>query len=267
MPAINLARLRSQTAQLSEDFEDPKAFIHALHDLLDLYAERTHRPGQSGTPPPLIKSYSVPKPVLRQIALGITPLVKSKSSKALALCDALWEVPYLEFRLLAVSILGLIPPEPPDIVFSRIDKWGPSITEDQILAALMQQGLTSIRQESSKLLVVLIDDWLSSSETISQKMGLHALSPLLSDSNFENLPVFYRLLTPFVRNVSSQIRPYVLDVLKALARRSPQETAYFLHQNLEVPDNPDTAWLIRHSLHEFPITNQDRLREAIRNIE
>lgn len=235
--------------------------------MLDIYAERSHRPGQFGIPPPLIHSYNVPKPVIRQILIELAPLVTSRPGEALSLCDALWEEPYLEFRLLAASILGLIPAEPPDPVLNRVEKWGRSITDDQILTALMRLGLASVRHESLEMLIDIIEDWLSSSDTTSQQMGLRALPSLLSDFEFENLPVFYRLLTPHVRNVSPQLRPYVLDVLKTLARRSPKETAYFLRQNLEVPDNSDTAWIIRQCLHDFPTMHQDMLREVIRSID
>lgn len=267
MPAINLTRLRQQAAQLAEYFDQPKAFIGALHDLLDIYADRSYRPGQSGTPPPLIPSYNVPKPVLRHIILILTPLIKTQPKQAFSLCDALWQEPYLEFRLLTTFILGLIPPEHAETILSRVEQWGRTKTEEQILICLMQEGLASVRQGSPETLLTLVEAWLNSSETTSQQMGLRALTPLLANPEFENLPVFYRLLTPFVRSVSPQLRPYVLEVIKDLARRSPQETAYFLRQNLEVPDNHDTAWMIRHCIQEFPESNQDSLREAIRNVK
>ena len=153
MPAIHLAKLKQQAALLSNNFDQPKVFIRELHDMLDIYAERSHRPGQSGAPPPLIHSYNVPKPVLRQILIELAPLVTSRPGEALSLCDALWEEPYLEFRLLAASILGLIPADPPDPIFIRVEKWGRSITDDQILTELMQQGLASVRHESIEILI------------------------------------------------------------------------------------------------------------------
>jgi len=35
MPAINLARLKTQAARLSEKFSEPEAFIRELNELLD----------------------------------------------------------------------------------------------------------------------------------------------------------------------------------------------------------------------------------------
>ena len=53
--------------------------------------------------------------------IELAPLVTSRPGEALSLCDALWEEPYLEFRLLAASILGLIPADPPDPIFIRVE--------------------------------------------------------------------------------------------------------------------------------------------------
>jgi hypothetical protein len=265
MPAINLSRLRKQVTQLAEYFDQPKAFISLLHELLDIYADRSYRPGQSGTPPPLITSYNVPKPVLRHIILILTPLIKKHPEQAFSLCDALWQEPYLEFRLLTASTIGLIPPEHAESILSRVEHWSRRKEEDQILNFLMHNGLASVCQGSPKTLLNPVETWLNSSETTPQQMGLWALIPLLASPEFENLPAFYRLLTPYVRSASPQLRPYVLEVIKDLARRSPQETTYFLRQNLEGSDNQNTAWLIRHSIQEFPKSNQDSLREAIRN--
>jgi hypothetical protein len=265
VPAINLTRLRKQANQLSEYFDQPEIFANVLHDLLDSYADRSYRPGQSGTPPPLSPSYKVPKPVLRHIIFALTPLIESQPEQALVLCDELWQETYIEFRILTALILGLIPDDYSDQVLDRIERWGSADIEEQVLTTLMAEGLTSVRKGSSDSLIALIETWLNSSEASSMQMGFRALSPLLANSDFENLPIFYRLLTPYLRSTSSDLRPYVLEVIKTLARRSPTETAYFLRQNLEISDNQETAWMIRNSLEEFPETHQVALRNALRS--
>ena len=75
--------------------------MRSLHHLLDFYADRARRPGQSGKPAPLIDAYKVHPPVLRHILQELIPLAAENPDAGLALCDALWEQPYLEFRLLA----------------------------------------------------------------------------------------------------------------------------------------------------------------------
>jgi hypothetical protein len=71
------------------------------------------------------------------------------------------------------------------------------------------------------------------------------------------------LLTPYVRVIHSRLRPALLSVLDALIERSPQETAYFLRQNLSTPESIDTPWVIRKLLRQFPREVQDSLRKAM----
>jgi hypothetical protein len=116
-------------------------------------------------------------------------------------------------------------------------------------------------------MIRLIQDWLESTKPLYQQLGLRALLPLVENPEFENLPVFYRLIQPLVCNVPPGLRPDLLDVLVALARRSPQETAYFLRQTLNYPDAADPAWLIRQLLNEFPTAQAHMLRAVVKETE
>ncbi len=123
MPAISPARLKHQAALLAEHFDDPPAFVRSLHHLLESYSNRVYRPGQAGELPPLLQTYRVQPPVLRQLLLAIAPLASKNPDAGLALCDALWEQPYLEFRLLAASLLGQLPCSPAEPVIARMKAW------------------------------------------------------------------------------------------------------------------------------------------------
>lgn len=267
MPAILLARLRKQCAQLIDLFDRPQYFIHSLHELLDYYTDRTHHPGQAGEPAPLLASYKVPKPVLHHIQRELSPLAAANPGAALELSDALWAETFLEFRILAAYLLGQIHPNPSERILGRIRTWARSGSEDRFLTELLTQGLFRLSQESPESLIEQVKDWLSNSDILSQRLGLRSLLALLNTPGFENIPVFFRLLTPYTRTVPFQLRPDMLDILRTLSQRLPKETAYFLRQNLRAPDNPDTAWLIRQCLHEFPFEIQENLRTALRDID
>jgi hypothetical protein len=123
-----------------------------------------------------------------------------------------------------------------------------------------------VRAEDTALYLDLIKSWLESREVFSQRLGLRALLFLLKSSSFENMPLAMRLLAPVVRAAPSRLKPDLLDLIQALAQRSPRETAFFLRQNLAVKnDNPGTPWLIRNSLRYFPLEMQSSLRQALRN--
>jgi len=263
MPAIQPARMKIKVAQLGEKIRQPEAFVHALHDLLDFYADRTYRPGQSGEPPPLLATYKTPPPVFRQIKREITFLAANDPPAALVLVDALWVEPYIEFRLLAIALLGQIPPIPPEPVLARVQMWIASSPEDRLLDAILEQSLAQVRQEYPKIYYQMIEEWLKVNETYPRQTGLRAMMPLLVDPNFENLPAVIRLLAPLIRVTPPPLRLDLIAVLRTLVRRFPQEASYILRQNLSA-DHPDTAWLARQVVNDFPSEIQNSLREALR---
>jgi hypothetical protein len=168
------------------------------------------------------------------------------------LCDALWEQPYLEFRLLAASLLGFIPCRPAEPILARLKAWIRPEVDARLVDALFTQGLACLRQQNSTEVISVAESWLQEKDFFYQQTGLRLLLPLINDPQFENFPVFYRLILSLTRSAPARLRPDLLDVLAALARRSPNETAYFLQQAALMPNSPDTAWLIRQSLQEFP---------------
>lgn len=265
MPAINPAHLRIQSAELAELYAEPKSFVRALHDLLDLYADRTRRPGQTGAPPPLLEAYKAPKPVLRRILIELDPLIQEDQQAGYALCDALWDEPYLEFRSLAASLLGKLDPESPAPILERVSRWTGPKTESRLIEMVLTTGLSRMREEQPELYLQQLEIWLTSEDLFTRQLGLRALHASLQVQPVQNLPVLYRLLGALVREAPGQLRPDLLAVLRDLAGRSPQETAYFLRQNLMVKsENPGAAWLIRNSLRAFPVEQQASLRAALR---
>jgi hypothetical protein len=266
MPAIQLARLKLQAAHLRDSFSRPEAFVRGLHAMLDFYADRTHRPGQSGEPQPLIPAYHAPEPVLRRIGLEVAPLLASDPGGALVLIDALWAQPNLECRLLAASLLGSIPAPHSGAMLQRIQAWAQAEKNDRLLAALLGEGLTGYRLQAVEPFLHLLDGWLHSENLHEQRMGLVALLPLIEVDEYHNLPVLFRLITSHLRSAHPDLRPDLLSVLEALSRHSPIETAHFLKENLASSSGLDTPWLTRQILPVFTPEIRRSLREALRQI-
>lgn len=264
MPAIQLARLKIQTTELLAYFDEPSDFLRELHVLLGFYADRTRRPGQSGKPKPLIQAYNVPRQVMRRIYSDITRLVDDDPKSAMVLADQLWDDSWFECRLLAINILGILPLKPPSQVVTRLRKWGETCREDALLDDLLKDGAKKIREEMPNEFQLLVEEWLSISDTSSLKLGLRAIPALVTNPAFENLPVFYRLLAPLVRESASVLEIDLLRAVRALGQRSPQETVYFLKQNLIAPHKSGLAVIVRRSLDVFPPDLQEYLREVLR---
>jgi hypothetical protein len=264
MPAIHLPRLRRQAAELAEKFENPRAFNQELKDLFEFYSDRTRRPGQTGAPSPWIKVYKVPDPVLRRIYLEIAPLAGAYPEKAFDLVVVLWQEPLFEHRLIACRLLGEIPSSEHQRLLALLEEWVNENEEESLLECIATQSLVRLREENPEVLTAQIEKWLGSQGIKYQKLGLIALLAQLTATEFENLPAVYRLLGMHMPTASKGLRPYLRDLLKPLARRSPLETAFFLRQSLEGSDNPVIPWLIRHSMEFFPKDVQSSLKAALK---
>ena len=249
---------------MAEHFGDPPAYIRSMHHLLDFYSDRVKRLGRSEKPGPLIKTYQVPPPVLRLILQELLPLAHNDPEKGFALCDALWKEPYFEFRILASMLIGQMPAEHAEKIIEQVQCW---ITTDlgvQLVDAILLHSFICLRHERPPILVDLIKSWLNNTDIFSKQLGLRALLPLINDADFENLPAFFGMIQPLTENTPNVLRPDLLEVLIALTRRSPQETAYFLRQCLKSTSSTDTPWLIRQVVQQFPPDLQERLRQSMR---
>jgi hypothetical protein len=257
MPAIQPARLKIQVAQLVELFDNPSAFVRQLNDLFFFYADRTRIPGRGGRKYSRTPSYNVSKQVFRHIEKALQPLVLNQEQAALLLADTLWQDNWLESRVLALMILAWIPPLPANRLVSRLDRWVIICKDDAPLLEALAVVLTGLWQQSRTASDTL-ESWLKSPDLVVRKAGLRTILYLVRLPSFVFLPGIYQLLTPFVQRSSLVPDPDLLAVVRELATRSPQETAYFLHKNLAVAENEGVYALIRRSLDAFsPATRVD----------
>jgi hypothetical protein len=201
---------------------------------------------------------------MRRLYSDISSFVVDDPEGGLELADRLWEDSWFECRLLAINILGCLPIMHHDQVVARLGKWGRTCKEDVLIDALLQDGAIKIRREMPDDFQILVEEWLSISETSLKKLGLRAIPPLVENQKFDNLPIFFRLLAPLLRESSTALEIDLLKAIRALGYRSPQETTYFIKQNLIAPHKSGTAVIVRRCIDVFPIELQAQLREVLR---
>lgn len=252
MPAIQPARLKIQISQLADKFSTPYEFVGALKGLLEFYADRTRKPGMDSKKFALIQIYNPPKQVSRQIEVSLRPMVVAEPEQALTLVDILWDQPWLECRAMALTILGWIPPEPPERVIGRLKSWSAEIGYDRVLEESLARGLEGLWKGNPDLFFNLLESWLKASDPATRRLGLRVLPLIVTDPSFKYLPNIFSLLRPFLQRIELAPDTDILLAIRALAKRSPQETAYFLRRNLALTENVGMFPLIRRSLDAFP---------------
>jgi len=267
MPAIDLSRLKTQAAHLTERFGDAQAFVRELHEVLDFYTNRTIRTSQIVQRLSL-PTYRTPKPVLRQIELELEPLAEAHPLEALALTEALWNTKSLETHLLSASLLGMIPPAQAMPGLTRLPSWLSQSTDEIIRKALLNEALERLRRENPEALFLLLEDWLKSPRSALQIWGLRALIPLLNQPEFENLPAVFRILRPTLERASPSTQLDLQACLEALARVSLTETLFVLRELLRNGRaHPMMLRTLRRMLPALSPALQSGLREALREVE
>jgi hypothetical protein len=262
MPAIDIARLKLQAASLVEKFDQPAAFLHDLHEILDLYADRTLR-ASVAAPASVLRSYRAPQSVLKQIEMELAPLTATFPEQSMALTDALWKDAHLETRLLAATLLGRIDPRAPLLV-ERISAWANGVRDKKVRAALLNTSLNRLRRESPDKFLLLVREWLAGDNPKMWANGIEALIPLLDDPSFENLPLVFDIVRPVIASAPASLQNELADLVNALHRSSAVETIFFLKQIIAASHNPQALTTIRRILPALNKSLQPQVQKALR---
>lgn len=263
MPAIDLARLKKQAVQLADLFDQPGVFLRALHETLDFYVNRTLRMRQAVAPSSVLETYRTPGLVLRHIENELAPLADANPSGAIDLADALWDARYLETRLLAAFLIGRIPPRE-DRLLVRLTAWTQQVRDPSVRAALLTTSLARLRVEAPERLLGLVREWMHPARTRFWSNGIQALLPLIQDPDFENMPPIHELVRPVIEAAPALLQDDLEQLVNALYRASPVESAYFIKQVISGSENPQTAITMRRILPAFPPELQEQLRDLVR---
>ncbi len=263
MPAIYPERLKQQAQELARLYDTPDAFLRGVDALLEAYADRTRRAGQSGLPKPLLYAYHVPPPVLRQIVLALEPHIANNPVPALELAQQLWQQPNMECKQLAIEIVARLPAASSDQVLELIRAWSVPAEDIQVLGQLLDRGLSTVRRETPQKLLQALSAWFASHEVFDLQVGLRALKAYLQTSSYLDLPTVLKLLQPFVWQLPPGVRPDLIEVMRILVQSDPIEAAFFLRKSLESDKAVDTDWIIRQVLSLFPQEIAKDLRQAL----
>jgi hypothetical protein len=262
MPAIDLARLKKQTARLADIFDQPNPFLRELREVLEFYVNRTLR-SQSVAPSSVLPTYRTPVVVLRQIETEIGAVAERQPIQALELADALWDEGWLETRLLAAFLLGRIPPQE-ERLLARLTAWTQAVRDPEVRAALLTTSLTRLRRETPDLFLVLVKEWLHPARQRMWSNGIQALVPLISSPDFDNLPPIFEIVEPILKASPGTLQFDLQELITVLYEASPEETTYFLQQILKETKSPLPAVALRRMSPELPPELQSDLREMLR---
>jgi len=265
MPAIDLARLKKQTAHLADLFDQPSDFLRQHREILDYYVNRSLR-SQGVAPSSVLPTYRTPSVVLRQIETELSAVAEQQPILALELADALWDEGYLETRLLAAYLLGRIPPQE-ERLLARLTAWTQAVRDPNVRAALLTTSLTRLRKETPALFLVLVKEWLYPTRQRMWSNGIEALVPLIASQEFDNLPPIFEIVEPIFKASPAALQFDLKELLIAIYKASPDETLHFIQQILKDTKSPLPAVSLRRMSPDLPKDLQVHLRELLRKVK
>jgi hypothetical protein len=262
MTAINPAQLKIQAANIAALLEDPPQLIARLHDLLAFYGRRIRQTSLSKTPLTL-RTYQTPAPVLRALEIEFKSQLAGKFTAGMVLASALWEERWVEFRQLAVFILGCLPPEDPDEILLLIKSWLDDCTAEDIRRLVMTQGLARLGTENPNSSLRFIQELIQSGTRADQQAALFGLSLFAANLDFLNLPLLYKSLDNILDSEESGLVKEISALVRILIKRSEQETAFFLNQQLAGKPRERLFRVMRQVLKSFSEENQQSFRPKL----
>jgi hypothetical protein len=267
MPAVQLVRLRSEISILNQSLNQPELFYRRLVDLLESYSNRVYRAGYSVAISHQVERFHVPPFVLNQLEVEVSQISRLDRNTTFALVDLLSLSSFWEVKYLASCILGHMDPNPPEDVLQRLKSWLTPELEPDLQEMVLSKAAQRVRVTHPYRWQEIIESWVESTDVAVKAMGLRGLQSLVRDPRYDNLPFVFRLVRDPIIQADQIFRPTMVQLMKALAERSPVETAFFVKQIVSTSPIPArSARLIRKMILDLPSENQVTLKELIKNL-
>jgi hypothetical protein len=264
MPAIQLDKLKLQSANLAGKVGQPEEFLADLRELFDLYSNRTFRAGTDTLTTRLAASYHLPDRVIWQVERDLEPQIHIYDpEQSLILADTLWEGNSLEEKSLAIFILGQIPVDDEKKVVETITRWYQPGLDPVLQARLVTSGLTRLRNEKFIVWKKLIETWMDSDNIDQHAQAFLAQVELLQESGETHMPAISRLVLETALKTPTRLHPELVALFKAMVRVSEIESTFLMNEIIHRANARDLNQkrLLRKMIQAFPEGSQEKIKK------
>jgi hypothetical protein len=265
MTAINPARLKVQTAEIGEIISHADNFASQLHELLTFYSARIRQTSLAKTHQK-IQTYQVPEPVIQALETEIEERLEPEPEVGYALVDVLWDEPWIEFRQIAIHVLGILPVNDIARILDRITTWLEECTSEEIRQLIMTDGIARLASERPDQAISYIKHLISTDSKEDYQAALFGLEAVAKDPSYLNLPVLFRILSTILAEEEEGLIKEINALVRTLAGRSEQETTYFLITQLDTASEPRIFRVVRQVIDKLSQDNQILLRKKLESV-
>jgi hypothetical protein len=250
MPAVELDKLKLQSANLAGKISRPDLFLPMFRDLLNYYSNRTFRPQ---TVPGRLKatpSYHVPQKVIWQIERDLLAQVKVHS---------------LEEKLLAITILSALNAKPQEPVVEQFTAWYKSTNDLLLLRQLSAVGSRAIRMYANDEWEKILNGWMESKRTSNLISAIYAVEDALDVEGEAYLPKSFEIISRIIQSNDGAVLQELLHLLQVMIKKSNSESVFFIKNISMKPElkNQLANRILKRSVSLFPIELQKDLRYLV----
>ena len=263
MPAIDVAQIRIEAAQLLHFYNDPEAFAKEVREFFRAHSDPLFRRSDTVSLHAPIESYGAPPMVMRTLVGGLRKIAKEYPQYTLPTVQRLWVDRVREQRLLAIELLGLIVNSSVNEVETLMNRWIIELDDLELAEALAIHVGGAWILCDARVRLDRVREWVNSPHKHQRQFGVMSLLPLAKLRNFGDVALALSTLTGVMREDDSEIRKSVARVIRELSVRGPAETSRFLSTWADTIDK-NTDWIIRHSVEKLDDETKDAVIGVLR---
>lgn len=263
MPAIDIAQIRGEAAELSRLFGDPESFASATREFFQAHSLPTYRQSPVVSVHAPIKSLGAPAPILRTL-LGVLRKVAGIDPRhSIAVAERLWADPIREQRRLAIELLGLAVGAAPAEAEAVMLKWLSTLDDLDLIDALASEVCCLWLAGDLYARIERVRQWVNSPHKYQRQFGAAALGALAKNRSFRDVSAALEVMTGVMRESDVEVRKSIAHALRDLSSNGPGEVARFLSDWADTVDK-NTNWIIRHSMEKLDMDARADITNILR---
>jgi len=245
MPAVSIAQLQNHLELLRSAFNSPQVFVSELKDVLELYADRTFRPGEKSQQDVRIPRYYIPILLQKKLEMELQRLTALRPENAIDNANLLWQEKHYESRLLAGCIIGALPANAHKEALAILSQWLNTRIESNLQTEIIELASRNLRINSPTPWFQQIQDWLQQKSTRLKARGILALRITVQDEHFMDLPMLLHQVKPLFDAPPILLIPDLVDLYQILIRRFPDEMLVYTREQMKDLDDPQKVKFLR----------------------
>ena len=263
MPAIDVAQVRFEAAELAPQYADPEAFAAATREFFETHSAPILRQSSIVSISAPLKAYGTPLPILRLLLGALRKPATADLQRTILAVKHLWADPIREQRHLAVELLGVVTAAAPDQAAALMRLWLINLDDLELIDLLADRVAAPWLLANLRERLAEARQWVNSPHKYQRRFGVAALGALAKERNFEDVASALAALNTVMRESDLEVRKSVAHVLRDLSAHGPGEVARFLIEWADTIDK-NTHWIVRHAVDKLDADARDRVLAILR---